>query len=92
MSRKLKKRKIPLRKCIACGESKPKHELIRIVKNKEGDLNIDPTGKMNGRGAYICLDRGCLEMARKNKGFNKALKIEIPDEIYDKLDSMIDVD
>ena len=86
----MRKKKIPLRKCIACNENRPKRELIRVVKNKEGDLNIDPTGKMNGRGAYICSNKECLEKAKKNKGLNRALKIEIPDEIYDKLNNIID--
>lgn len=86
----MKKKKIPLRRCIACNENKPKGELIRVVKNKKGYLDIDLTGKMNGRGAYICSNKECLEKARKNKELSRALKIEIPDEIYDKLNNMID--
>lgn len=86
----MKKKRIPLRKCVACNENKPKGELIRVVKNKEGYLNIDLTGKMNGRGAYICSNKECLEKAKRNKGLNRALKTEIPDEIYDKLNNMID--
>ena len=86
----MKKKRIPLRKCVACNGNKPKGQLIRVVKNKEGYLNIDLTGKMNGRGAYICSNKECLEKAKRNKGLNRALKTEIPDEIYDKLDSMID--
>ena len=85
----MKKKKIPLRKCVACNENKPKGQLIRVVKNKEGHLNIDLTGKMNGRGAYICSNMECLEKVKKNKGLNRALKIEIPDEIYDKLNDVI---
>lgn len=85
----MKKKRIPLRKCVACNENKPKGQLIRVVKNKEGHLNIDSTGKMNGRGAYICSNMECLEKAKKNKGLNRALKIEIPDEIYDKLNDVI---
>ena len=86
----MKKKKIPLRRCVACNENKPKGELIRVVKNKKGYLDIDLTGKMNGRGAYICSNKECLEKARKNKELSRALKIEIPDEIYDKLNNMID--
>lgn len=86
----MKKKKIPLRRCVACNENKPKGELIRVVKNKKGYLDIDLTGKMNGRGAYICSNKECIEKARKNKELSRALKIEIPDEIYDKLNNMID--
>ncbi len=65
----MKKKKVPLRKCIACGEGKPKKELIRVVKSNENEVNIDITGKMNGRGAYICSNLECLELAQKGKNF-----------------------
>ncbi|AFS78566.1 hypothetical protein DUF448 [Gottschalkia acidurici 9a] len=81
----MKKRKIPLRKCVGCNESKPKKELIRVVKNKENEIKVDLTGKVNGRGAYICNDAECFEKARINKRLNRALEIEIPGEIYDQL-------
>jgi len=81
----LKKKKIPMRKCIACNESKPKKELIRIVKNKEDNIEVDLTGKINGRGAYICPNTECLEKAMKKKQLSRALDIEIPNEIYEKL-------
>ena len=81
----MKKRKIPLRKCVGCNESKPKKELIRVVKNKENEIKVDLTGKVNGRGAYICNDSECFEKARMNKRLNRALEIEIPSEIYDQL-------
>ncbi|MFR9296495.1 MAG: RNase P modulator RnpM, partial [Aedoeadaptatus pacaensis] len=55
-----KTKKVPLRKCVGCSESKPKKELIRIVKNKEQEVFIDETGKANGRGAYVCKDIRCL--------------------------------
>ena len=66
----MKKKKIPLRKCIACGEGKPKKELIRVVRNNEKEVSIDITGKMNGRGAYICSNLECLELAQKGKKKN----------------------
>lgn len=81
----MKVKKIPLRKCLGCSEGKPKRELIRIVKNKDGDIFVDLTGKANGRGAYICKSSNCLEKAIKTKRLNKALEVEIPDKIYDDL-------
>lgn len=81
----LKVKKIPLRKCIGCSEGKPKRELIRIVKNKEGHIFVDLTGKANGRGAYVCNNIECLEKAQKTKRLSKALEVEIPDKIYEDL-------
>ena len=78
-------KKTPLRKCIGCNEMKDKKELIRIVRNKEGDMSIDLTGKMAGRGAYICKDRKCFDMAAKAKRLEKSFKGKIPEEIYDSL-------
>ncbi|MGJ0846754.1 RNase P modulator RnpM [Tissierella praeacuta] len=85
----LKKKKIPLRKCIACGEGKPKKELIRVVKSNENEVNIDVTGKMNGRGAYICSNLECLELAQKGKKFSRALEVEITTNIYEELKDII---
>lgn len=81
----MKMKKIPLRKCLGCSESKPKRELIRIVKNKDGDIFVDLTGKANGRGAYICNNPDCLEKAMKTNKINKALETEIPSQVYDEL-------
>ncbi|SDY84515.1 hypothetical protein SAMN05660462_01032 [Proteiniborus ethanoligenes] len=81
----MKVKKIPLRKCIGCSEGKPKRELIRIVKNKDGHIFVDLTGKANGRGAYICKNVECLEKAQKTKRLNKALEVEIPDKVYEDL-------
>lgn len=81
----MKKKKIPLRKCLGCNESKPKRELIRVVKNKENEIKLDLIGKINGRGAYICNDTECFEKARGNKRINRALEIEIPKELYNKI-------
>lgn len=81
----MKVKKIPLRKCLGCSEGKPKRELIRIVKNKDGEIFVDLTGKANGRGAYICKSRDCLEKAIKTKRLNKALEVEVPDKVYDDL-------
>ncbi|WP_353095268.1 YlxR family protein [Tissierella praeacuta] len=85
----MKKKKIPLRKCIACGEGKPKKELIRVVKNNENEANIDLNGKINGRGAYICTNLECLELAQKSKKFSRALEVEVTNDIYEKLKDII---
>ncbi len=85
----MKGRKIPERKCIVCGESKPKKELIRVVVNKEKEIFVDKTGKANGRGAYICRNEECISLASKTKKLNKVFETEISTEIYDELKSSI---
>ena len=81
----MKKRKVPMRRCIASGEMMPKKELVRIVRNSEGVAQIDPTGKVNGRGAYITLEPTLVEKAWKNHLFERQLEIEIPDSFYEEL-------
>lgn len=81
----MKVKKIPQRKCIACNDRNDKKGLIRIVKNKDGEIFLDPTSKANGRGAYICKDIECLEKAIKTKALNRAFKTEISIEVYEKL-------
>lgn len=78
-------KKVPMRKCIGCGNSKPKKELIRIVKNKDNEIFLDKTGKKNGRGAYICFNEECLEKAVKSKALNRAFEMEIKEETYNDL-------
>ena len=78
-------KKIPQRTCIGCGEKKNKKDLIRVVKNKEGEISIDKTGKANGRGAYICDCMECLEKAIKSKRLEKSFEMKIEDEIYENL-------
>ena len=77
---------IPLRKCVGCEEMIGKKGLLRVVRDKEGNISLDETGKKSGRGAYICKDKACCLMARKKKAFERSLKCEIPDEIYQKLE------
>ena len=77
--------KIPLRKCIISNEQLPKKELIRVVKNKEGIVNVDLTGKLNGRGAYLKRDIKVIEKAIKTRKLDRHLKTKIPQEIYDEL-------
>ena len=80
---------IPQRTCIGCNTVKDKQELIRIVKNKENQINIDRTGKMNGRGAYICDNIECLEKAIKTKKLERTFEMKIDDEIYENLRGVI---
>ncbi len=83
----MQQKKIPLRKCTGCGEMKPKKELVRIVRSPEGDIHLDTTGKMNGRGAYICPDLQCLLKAKKGRRLEKAFECAVPAEIYDRLET-----
>ena len=85
-------KKIPLRRCLGCYESKPKSELYRIVKTKEGEIVLDKTGKLNGRGAYICKSKACLEKAIKAKRIEKEFETKISEEIYSALNDMIEND
>ena len=78
-------KKIPQRTCVGCREVKSKNTLIRIVKSSDGEISIDTTGKKNGRGAYICKNIQCLELAIKNKRLSKEFEMAIPQEIYDNL-------
>ena len=80
-----RQKKIPQRQCIGCGESRPKKELIRVVRSPEGELSIDFTGKKPGRGAYVCPSDKCLKRAVKSKKLARSLECEIPDEIYTAL-------
>lgn len=85
----MKTKKIPMRKCVACGLNKPKGDMLRIVRNKEEGIVVDTTGKKNGRGAYICKDLECLEKAKKNKKISHALNAELSEEIYKEISSYV---
>ena len=80
-----KQKKIPQRKCKACQDRDAKRDLVRIVKNKEGQIFLDKTGKANGRGAYICNCVECLNKAIKSKALSRAFKMEVPEEVYESL-------
>ena len=80
---------IPLRTCMGCNQKKPKKELIRIVKNKEGEICIDKTGKLDGRGAYICDSVECLEKVVKSKRLEKVLEVKISEEVYNNLRGVV---
>jgi len=79
------KNKVPQRKCIGCNVSKPKKELIRIVRTPEGEMLIDSSKRVNGRGAYICNDPECLQKAIKSKGLNRAFKMNVDADVLLKL-------
>jgi predicted RNA-binding protein YlxR (DUF448 family) len=74
----VKNLKIPIRTCIGCQAKKPKREMIRIIRTPDGKIEIDRTGKKSGRGAYLCDNIECLEMALKKNNLNKSLKQDIP--------------
>ena len=82
----VKTKKIPMRMCLGCGEMKPKRELIRVVKSKEGDISLDLTGKKSGRGAYICKSVECFEKARKARKFERSFSCMISEDIYNSME------
>lgn len=81
----MKTRKIPLRKCTGCNEMKNKKDMIRIVRDQEGNFSLDFHGKKPGRGAYICKDVECLNKAEKNKGLERSFKMAVDKSIYGEL-------
>lgn len=81
----MKVKKVPLRMCTGCMEMKPKKELIRVVRNSEGEVSVDLTGKKSGRGAYICKSKECLEKAFKTKRLSRNLDIPISEDIFNIL-------
>ena len=85
-------KKIPLRKCVATNEQLPKKELLRVVKTPDGEVKVDLTGKLNGRGAYLKKSREALEIAKKRKSLDKSLEITLSSEVYDEILKVIDND
>ena len=86
----MKNRKIPLRTCVVTKENLPKSELLRIVRTPDGDIEVDETGKLNGRGAYIKRDLSVLEKAQKSKILETRLECKIEDSVYDKIKNIIE--
>ena len=82
-------KKIPNRKCIACGEMKEKHELVRVVKSKDGDIAVDLNNKMNGRGCYVCKNENCIAAAKKGRRIERSFATKVSDDIYDALEKVI---
>ena len=83
-------KKIPQRQCMGCRERKEKREMIRVVRTTEGEVQLDFSGKLNGRGAYICPEKACLDKAKKSKALERAFECAIPDEIYENLYAELD--
>ena len=84
-------KKIPTRRCTGCGEMKDKKELIRVVRTPDGTIAVDRTGKMNGRGAYLCDNLSCLQKAQKKRSLQRSLSTNIPDEIFGELEKRWEV-
>ena len=81
----MKTKKLPERFCLGCQQSLPKKSLVRIVRSPEGEFSVDITGKMPGRGAYICPKTECLEKAQKSRGLERSFKGKVPQEVYEQL-------
>lgn len=86
----MKRRKIPMRKDIVTGEMAPKKELIRVVRDKEGNVSIDETGKKSGRGAYVSINVDVAKKAKQNKIFNEVFSVDLDDSFYDELIEYVD--
>ena len=84
-------KKIPQRQCMGCRERMEKRQLIRVVRTPEGNVQLDFSGKCNGRGAYICPKTECLKKAQKSKALDRSLEVTIPQEVYDRLAREIEV-
>ncbi|MBO5447940.1 MAG: YlxR family protein [Ruminococcus sp.] len=82
----MKVKKIPMRMCLGCNEMRPKKELVRVVRSKEGEISLDLTGRKAGRGAYICRSAECLKKARKARRLEKSFSCRIDDVIYDSME------
>lgn len=82
-------KKIPVRRCVGCGEHFPKGELVRVLRTPEGEVVLDLTGKKSGRGAYICKKAQCLKKARKSKRIETSLECSIPETVYDRMEEEI---
>lgn len=79
-------KKIPVRMCIACREGKPKKEMLRIVKSAEGEIRLDFSGKLPGRGAYICDSEACIRKLRKNRLLHKTFSADVSEEVYARVE------
>ncbi|MBR0446192.1 MAG: YlxR family protein [Oscillospiraceae bacterium] len=83
-------KKIPQRQCMGCRERKAKRELIRVVRLTDGNVSLDFSGKLNGRGAYICPSSECLQKARKAKALERSLETEVPEQVYERLNKELE--
>ena len=78
-------KRIPQRQCMGCRERRAKRDMIRVVRTPEGTVSLDFSGKLNGRGAYLCPDPECLKKAIRSKALDRSLEVTIPQEVYDRL-------
>lgn len=78
------------RTCVACGRTSSKGDLVRFVRNDDGSVNCDPSGRKAGRGAYLCPDRACFVLARKRRGLDRALRTKIDEGAYERLETEFD--
>lgn len=85
----MKQKKVPIRKCIACGQATDKKDLFRIVRSPEGEVFLDPTGKKNGRGAYLSKDKACIEKARTKNLLSKQLNVPVNDSLFAEMLALI---
>ena len=84
-------KKIPQRQCMGCRERKNKRDMIRVVRQTDGTVSLDFSGKLNGRGAYVCPDPECLKKCRKTRSLDRCLEVTIPEEVYDRLCKELEV-
>ncbi len=85
-----KAKKIPMRQCLGCNQHKEKREMIRVVRDPEGNISLDFVGKKSGRGAYICPSSQCLKKARKARRIESALDCSIPDEVFSLMEASLE--
>ena len=83
-------KKIPQRQCMGCRERKAKRDMIRVVRCTDGEVRLDFSGKLNGRGAYICPDSQCLKKAQKTRSLERSLEVPIPEEVYERLSAQME--
>lgn len=83
-------KKIPMRMCVGCRTMKEKRSLVRVVRTEDGSAKVDPTGKLNGRGAYVCPNADCLKKAVKSRALDRALEISIGQDVMERLASEVE--
>ena len=84
-------KKIPQRQCMGCRERKEKRQMLRVVRCTDGEVRLDFSGKLNGRGAYVCPQTECLVKARKSRALERCLETAIPEQVYDRLEKEMEV-
>ena len=83
-------KKIPMRQCLGCREMKPKRELLRVVRSPEGEVAFDARGKLPGRGAYVCPTPDCFTQAETTRALDRALEVQIPEEVMERLAGLLE--